>query len=142
MLRVLMPVDGSEYSDRAIAFLLQNRGWYKDGLDVHLLTVHHHLPYGRLASAVEHDKVQQYYHEEGLKALQSARAKLDAAGVAYTFHVGIGDPAEIIAQYAREQHCDQIIMATHGRGLMTGMLMGSVATKVLHLVKVPVLFVK
>jgi nucleotide-binding universal stress UspA family protein len=33
-------------------------------------------------------------------------------------------------------------MATHGRGLMTGMLMGSVATKVLHLVKVPVLFVK
>ena len=142
MLKVLVPVDGSECSDRAVDFILKTTEWYKEAPDYHLLTVHHHLPYGRLASALEHDKVQQYYHDEGLKALQSARAKLDAAGVRHSFHVGVGDPAEVIAQYAREQRCDQVVMATHGRGRMTGLLLGSVATKVLHLVTVPVLFVK
>jgi nucleotide-binding universal stress UspA family protein len=142
MLKVLVPVDGSECSDRAVDLLAKMMGWYKEAPDIHLLGVHHHLPYGRLASALEHEQVQQYHQEEGLKALQSARAKLDAAGVRYTFHVGVGDPAEIIAQYAREQRCDQIVMGTHGRGRMTGLLLGSVATKVLHLVAVPVLLVK
>lgn len=142
MLKILVPVDGSECSDRAVDLVLKMIGWYKEAPEIHLLTVHHHLPYGRLASAVEHDKVQQYYHDEGLKALQSARAKLDAAGVRYAFHVGIGEPAEIIAQYAREHRCDQVAMGTHGRGQMTGLLLGSVATKVLHRCSVPVLLVK
>ena len=142
MLKVLVPVDGSECSDRAVDFVLKMKGWCKEGLDIHLLNVHHHLPYGRLASAVEHDKVQQYYHDEGLKALQSARAKLDAAKLRYTHHVGVGEPAEIIAQYVREHRCDQVVMGTHGRGRVAGLVLGSVATKVLHLVAVPVLLVK
>jgi len=142
MLKLLVPVDGSECSDRAVDFVLTMKEWCKEAPDIHLLNVHHHLPYGRLASAIEHDKLQQYYRDEGMKALQSAREKLDAAGVRYTFHVGVGEPAEIVAQYAREQHCDQIVMATHGRGRMSGLLLGSVATKVLHLVTVPVLLVK
>ena len=142
MLKVLVPVDGSECSERAVDLVVKMTGWCKEGLDIHLLNVHHHLPYGRLASAVEHDKVQQYYHDEGLKALQSARAKLDAANLRYTHHVGVGEPAEIIAQYVREHRCDQVVMGTHGRGRVTGLLLGSVATKVLHLVAVPVLLVK
>lgn len=142
MLKLLVPVDGSECSDRAVDFVLTMKEWCKDAPDIHLLNVHHHLPYARLASAIEHDKLQQYYRDEGMKALQSAREKLDAAGVRYAYHVGVGEPAEIVAQYAREQHCDQIVMGTHGRGRMSGLLLGSVATKVLHLVTVPVLLVK
>jgi len=142
MLKLLVPVDGSECSDRAVDLVIKMKEWCKEAPEVHLLNVHHHLPYGRFAAAIEHDKLQQYYRDEGMKALQSARAKLDAAGVRYQFHVGVGEPAEIVAQYAREQRCDQIVMATHGRGRMTGLLLGSVATKVLNLVTVPVLLVK
>jgi len=142
MLKLLVPVDGSECSDRAVDFVLRMTEWCKEAPEVHLLNVHHHLPYGRLAAAIEHEKLQQYYRDEGLKALESARAKLDAAGVRYQLHVGVGEPAEIVAQYAREQRCDQIVMATHGHGRMAGLLLGSVATKVLHLVAVPVLLVK
>jgi nucleotide-binding universal stress UspA family protein len=39
-------------------------------------------------------------------------------------------------------HCDLIIMGAHGRGVLANMVMGSVATRVLHLANCPVLLVK
>ena len=142
MLKVLVPVDGSECSDRGVDFLIKSAQWYRDPVEVHLLTVHHHIPYGRAASAIAGDEIQQYYQDEGLAALKTARARLDAAQVPYAFHIGVGEPAEVITQYAREKGCDQIIMGTRGLGSVGGLLLGSVATKVLHLASVPVLLVK
>jgi len=142
MVKMLVPVDGSESSDRGVEFLIKSARWYRDPVEVHLLTVHHHIPYGRAASAIAADKIQQFYQDEGLAALKSARDRLDAARIPYTFHIGIGEPAEIIAQYAREKECDQIIMGTRGLGSVGGLLLGSVAMKVLHLASVPVLLVK
>ncbi|MCG6876496.1 MAG: universal stress protein [Betaproteobacteria bacterium] len=142
MLKLLVPVDGSESSDRGVDHLIRSMQWYREPVEIHLLTVHHHIPYGRAASAVAGDKIQQYYQDEGLAALKSARARLDAAQIPYTFHIGLGEPAEIITRYAREKGCDQIIMGTRGLGSVGGLLLGSVATKVLHLASVPVLFVK
>ena len=142
MLKLLVPVDGSECSDRGVEFLIKSTGWYRDPIEVHLLTVHHHIPYGRAASAIAAEQLQQYYQEEGLAALKSARARLDAAQIPYAFHIGVGEPADIIAQYAREKDCDEIIMGTRGLGSVSGLLLGSVARKVLHLTSVPVLFVK
>ena len=54
----------------------------------------------------------------------------------------LGDPAEKIAQFAKRGGFDKIVMGTHGRGGITAMLMGSVATKVLHHATVPVTLVK
>ena len=54
----------------------------------------------------------------------------------------IGDAAEEIVALATELHNDQIVMGTHGRGALQGLLMGSTTTKVIHLAKVPVLLVK
>ncbi len=43
---------------------------------------------------------------------------------------------------AAELDCDLIVMGTHGRGPVAGLVMGSVATRVLHLAACPVLLVK
>jgi len=142
MPKVLVPVDASESSDRGVDYVIKVAQWLRDPIEVHLLTVHHHIPYGRAASSVAGDQLQQYYQEEGLAALKSARDRLDAAQIPYAFHIGIGEPAEVIARYAREKACDQIIMGTRGLGSVGGLLLGSVATKVLHLASVPVTFVK
>jgi nucleotide-binding universal stress UspA family protein len=48
----------------------------------------------------------------------------------------------MIAQYAKEKGCDQIVMGTRGLGTVQGLLLGSVATKVIHLANVPVMLVK
>ena len=53
-----------------------------------------------------------------------------------------GEVATTIARMTQAQGCDQVVMGSHGRGVLEGLLLGSVATKVLHLVNVPVTLVK
>jgi len=50
--------------------------------------------------------------------------------------------AETIAEFAVSCGCDQIVMGTRGMGSLEGLLLGSITTKVLHLVRVPVTLVK
>jgi len=143
MLKFLVPVDGSENSLRAIDYLARKIKAYRDGVELHLLNVQHQIPYGdRVSSVVGHDKIAQYHHDEGMAALKAARDRLDTAGVKHHYHIGVGDAAEVIARYADEKACDQIIMGTRGMGSVSNLFLGSVATKVIHLAKVPVLLVK
>ena len=143
MLKLLVPVDGSEHSNRTIDHLLKNLDWYKDGVEIHLLNVQRPVPYGsRVASVVGQDRINQYHHDEGMAALKTAMQKLDAANVKYHYHIGVGDEAETIVRYAKEKGCDQIYMGTRGMGSVSSLLLGSVATKVIHLAEIPVVLVK
>jgi nucleotide-binding universal stress UspA family protein len=143
MLKFLVPVDGSESSNRAVDLLIKKLGWFKDGVEIHLLNVQHMIPYGdRVSSVVGHDKIAQFHQEEGLAALAAARQKFDAARLKYHYHIGVGHEAETICKYAKEKGCDQIVMGTRGMGSVSNLLLGSVATKVIHLSEVPVLLVK
>lgn len=141
MLRFLVPVDGSETSLRAIDHLIKTLAWYKEGPEVHLINVQPAL-HGDVSMFVDKEQIRRFHHEEGLKALAAAREKLDAGGVNYVFHIGVGDPAHVIAHYAREKEMDEIFMGTRGLGSVGSLLLGSVATKVLHLTEIPVLLVK
>lgn len=71
-----------------------------------------------------------------------AREKLDVAGIQYAFHIGVGDPAQVIVQYAEDQRCEEIIVGSRGMGTVSNLVLGSVASKVIHLAKVPVLIAK
>jgi nucleotide-binding universal stress UspA family protein len=141
MLRFLVAVDGSDTSDRVVAHLLKQWVWYREPIEVHLLNVQPPL-HGDVATFVAKDQLQQFHHDEGIKALASARGKLDAAGLKHVFHIGVGDPAQVIAHYAREKQCDQIVMGSRGLGSLSGLVLGSVTMKVLHLTDVPILIVK
>ena len=142
MLKVLLPVDGSECSDRAVEFVIEKMRAREGALELHLLTVHAPIPYAGAVSTIGADKVEQYYREEGEETLKSARARLDAAKVVYAQHIMVGDPADVIVRYAKEQKVDQIVIGTHGRGRIGNIVLGSVASKVVHLTDVPVLLVK
>ena len=53
-----------------------------------------------------------------------------------------GPPGEVICWMAQEQHCDLIIMGTHGRSGLKHLLFGSVAEHVLRHARCPVLTVR
>lgn len=143
MLKLLVPVDGSECSGRALDHLLKVIGWCKDEAEIHLLNIQPSMPFGqRVTAVVGQDKINQYHQEEGMAALRLAMQKLDAAGVRYHYHIGVGDAAETIARYAAAKQCDQVFMGTRGLGPVSNVLLGSVATKVIHLSPVPVVLVK
>jgi nucleotide-binding universal stress UspA family protein len=142
-MKILLPVDGSQPSLRAVEHVIENRGWYTDTPELHLLNIQHPMPYGhRVSSVIGHDKIDEYHREEGMAALKPAMAKLDAAGLKYQYHIGVGDAAETIVDYARQKACDRIYMGTRGMGSVSNVLLGSVATKVIALSHVPVLLVK
>jgi nucleotide-binding universal stress UspA family protein len=91
---------------------------------------------------INQETINDYYREHGMEALSAAREKLDAANMAYTYHISVGTPAEAIVRYAQEQRIDQIVMGAQGQDALSTLLLGSVVSKVLHLANMPVTIVK
>ena len=142
MHKLLLPIDGSAASLRAVERLLDLRDWYREPLEVHLLNVQHalHKDVGQFVAA---EDVKSYFHDESEKELAAARARLDDAGIAYRHHAVVGDQvAETIAHFAREHGIGQILMCTHGRSAVADLLLGSVAKGVLQHSEVPVILVR
>lgn len=141
MLKLLVPVDGSENSLRLVEYLIKWLGRLAEPVDLHLINVQPSL-HGDVGMFLSSEQIRDYHHDEGIKALRAARDILDAAGVLYTFHISVGDPAELIVQFAHDQQCDQIVMGTRGLGSLARLLLGSVASRVIQLADVPVMLIK
>lgn len=141
MLKILLPVDGSDNSDKAVADFISMINWYKEPPEVHLLTVQTPLS-GNISSYISATDIKQYHQEEGLKSLENARKLLNQAGVSCQYHITVGDPAEMIVRFATEQKYDQIVMGPRGKGNIEGLLLGSVTNKVMQSALIPVLLVK
>ncbi len=141
-MKILIPIDGSEAAKRAVDHVIANMVGLKESPQVYLLNVQWKLATANVKLFISQDTVKDYYIEQGMAALAPARARLDAAGLAYNYHISVGTPAEAIVQYAEEQEVDQIVMGAQGEGKLSDFLLGSVADKVARLAKMPILLVK
>jgi len=142
MMKILLPVDGSENSLRAVQHVIAMKEQYSDPIEVHLLNVQLPVASGAVKMFISQQQLNDFYRDEGVAALKDARALLDQAGVSYQHHIGVGDLAGTIMAYAKDKQCRQIVIGTRGRGSFAGALLGSVATKVVHLADIPVLLIK
>jgi nucleotide-binding universal stress UspA family protein len=142
-LKLLVPVDGSANSLRAVDYAI---AWIRDRrtpAELHLLNVRRNITYGEVKKFASPDAISDFYQQEGLGALEGARERLDQAGIPYGHHVRVATHvAEGIADYAAEHGFDHIVMGSRGLGTIAGLLLGSKATKVLYLVDMPVTLVK
>ncbi len=138
-MKFLIPIDGSASADQVVDYLLHSSDWLQQPAQIFLLNVQWKIAAGNVKLFINQDTINAYYREQGMAELAAARAKLDAANVAYEYHISIGSPAEAIVQYAKEHGIDQIVMSKQGRGGLQSWLLGSVVSKVLHLAECPVL---
>jgi nucleotide-binding universal stress UspA family protein len=141
-MKILIPVDGSVGANNAVEHVIASMVELKEAPQICLLNVQWKLASGNVKLFINQDTINDYYREQGMSALADARAKLDSAGLAYSYHISIGTPAEAIVQYAQEQAVDRIVMSAYGQNTLSEMLLGSVASKVANLAKMPVLLVK
>jgi len=142
-MKILIAVDGSKGSLDAVQCLRDHADWYRDKPDVLLVTVH--LPVPKLpgmGAAVGKNQIQKYYEQEGEARLAPAMRMLEAARIPYQTSVLVGPIAESIVQHAKDKRCDLIYIGTRGMTAIGKALVGSVATKVLHISDMPVLLVK
>jgi nucleotide-binding universal stress UspA family protein len=122
---------------------IEHAATFKQPPELHLAYVHLPVPtLGGLIKPVGHDALQRYYREEGEDALRGAKRLFDRAKLACTLHVMVGPVAETLAAEAKKLKCDLIVMGTHGMGAMAGMLLGSIATKTVHLARCPVMLIR
>jgi nucleotide-binding universal stress UspA family protein len=142
MLTLLIAIDGSEYSERALDYVLARARTSRDPVRAHVLNVQAPLQGVNVKIFISKDSLDAYYRDEGKTLTTPACERLQAGAIECEPHIGVGDPGEVIAEYAASKSCDEIVMGTHGRGAIAGAVMGSVAQKVIHLAKVPVVLVK
>lgn len=142
-MKILVAVDGSKPSLDAVQLLIDHADWYREKPQVELVTVH--LPVPKLpgmGAAVGKSQIEQYYQQEGEAQLAAAKRKLDAAKLGYEARVLVGPVAETLVKHAKDRRCDLIYIGTRGRSELGKALLGSTATKVLHISDIPVLLVK
>lgn len=141
MLKILVPVDGSDNSMRAVNFVISAVAKSRDA-QVRLITVRDPMDSLQVHRFWTDKQIHAFQQESGNAALQPACKRLDEGGIPYTANILIGDIAQTIVKYADEFQCDMIVMGTRGMGTIGSLLMGSVATKVVHLARMPVTLVK
>jgi nucleotide-binding universal stress UspA family protein len=141
MLKILLPVDGSGSSTRAAHYLAAIANTTPD-LEIHLLNVQPPGDDWMVRRMLKAEELAALEQDWGNAALEPARDLLTNAGALVKTHVTQGDIAPSIIRLATELGCNQIVMGSHGRTGWTGLLMGSVASKVMHLSQMPITFIK
>lgn len=74
--------------------------------------------------------------------LERRRAELAEEGFSVDAILECGEPAQHIVAVAEHCGCDLIAMSTHGHGLLSDLLLGTVASEVRHRTEIPVLLVR
>src|SRR5262245_47191260 len=142
MHKILVPIDRSENAARALDYALK-LAMENGPIELHLVTVHPEPEmYGEILVYITNEKIERLQKEHSEDLLRPAEAAVRAASVPYTSEILIGDVALMIVKRANELNCDSIIMGTRGMSAIGNLVMGSVATKVVHLAKCPVTLVK
>lgn len=141
MIKILLPVDGSELSLDAVNHALR---LVRDGLQAGFVLANAQAPANlyELVTAPDAGSVAEISRQAGLHALQPAAALLDAAGVTYETAVSSGDASQVLLDIAERFDCDAIVIGARGAGGLRQALLGSVSNSVLHDARVPVTIVR
>lgn len=142
MPHILVPIDGSEPASRALEFAIRLSRGHPDAA-IHALYVHPAIDVsGKIQIYVTPEHMREMATELGRPILDHAERRLADTGMRHAVEMLEGDAAEVIARRAADLDCDAIVMGSRGMGRIGNLVMGSVATKVVHLTKLPVTLVK
>ncbi len=140
-MRILVALDGSETSRKALAFLASRTTLIGARPEVHLLNVQPSIA-RRAAAELGRELTERVYRSEADAVLAPARKTLAKAGIDAEAHADHGHAAERIAQVANDLKADLIVIGSHGYSEIKGLLFGSVTHGVLARTRRPVLVLR
>jgi nucleotide-binding universal stress UspA family protein len=134
-MRILLAVDGSEFSDAAVEEIA-NRQW-PSGVEVHVISAIH-LPFepGPKVCALPESyyfKLETAVRERAESAINRAIARLRESDaeretpLTLTSEVIVGRPAETIIETAKRLRAELVVLGSHGYSGFTRFLLGSVS---------------
>ena len=138
--KILVPVDGSENSFRAVKaaiFLAQ-----KIGSDVLVLHVLENLPKLYIESQKILNDLLAARTKQGRDILNACLVEARKSNASIKTELLEGDAASIILELSNKENFDAIFVGSQGLGRFKELFLGSVSSKVLHHAKCMVLLVK
>lgn len=146
MKKILIPIDGSEFSDRALEKgkeIAKAMGSEVILLHVVFVDVPNYVDFAMTAAVgATLDSIREAAEKSAQTILENGKEKLGDIG-SISLEVQAGNPADTIIRMAESEEVDLIVMGSEGIGSASkGILLGSVTNRVVHSTKVPVLVVK
>ena len=139
MKRILVAVDGSDYSARALDMALT----LSTKFDAELLLAYAvpPVPIGGEPTMVNLAEIQRQQEDYGKRLLEEQVAVARKRGGKATGRLLLGPAAEAVAELAETEHVDMTVVGSRGRNVVARLLLGSVSTRLIQLSKSPVLVV-
>jgi nucleotide-binding universal stress UspA family protein len=140
-MKILVAVDGSPYTKRALAYLAAHEEWLGTH---HRYTLLHAIPQvpPRAAAVIDKATLKSYYEDEAEKVFKPLRSFFVKQGLDAEYVSKIGHAAEVITAVGNKGDYDLVLMGSHGHSSLANLVMGSVANKVLAHTKLPVLLIR
>ena len=140
-MKILVPVDGSRFTKRMLAYLAAHDEWLGGLHQYTLLHVAPAVP-PRAAAVLDKAVLQAHYAEESDKVFKPLRSFFAKQKIAADFVAKVGPAADTIASLAEKAKFDLVMMGSHGHGVLGSLVMGSVVTRVLAGCRTPLLIVR
>jgi len=137
---MIIPLSGSQLSEAVIPHALniaKQRGTEADIIFVYVADIRASMyNYDYMRRQKEEIEEKQKYLEDMVKAVEQD-------GIKARTELLLGDPAEALINFVKDNPAQLIVMATHGHSGLSSMIFGSVTENILHLVKkTPIFLVK
>jgi nucleotide-binding universal stress UspA family protein len=140
--RILVPVDGSETSNKGLDEAIQLAKL--TGASLHLVHVVDELTFATGFEMYTGDMIG-LLKEAGEQILGEAKARAEAGGIETATFLSENFGArvcDIVVDQALQCHADLIVVGTHGRRGVGRLIMGSDAEQIVRMAPVPVLLVR
>jgi nucleotide-binding universal stress UspA family protein len=141
--RILIPVDGSPTSDRALGEALALAR--QQNAQLQLLHVIEEIHFVDIESSINYAELQETMRSSGNKVLTQAQTAVQQAGMTAEtklLEASGKRVASVIVAEAERWPADLIVIGTHGRTGFSRLLFGSVAEGVVRTASVPVLLIR
>lgn len=140
-MKILLPVDGSDYTKRMLAYLAAHDELLGAGHDYLLFNAVPAIP-AYAANFLDSNILAGYYEDAADEVFKPLRAFAAKQGWKVRERYDRGPAADAIADVVKAEQPDLIVMGTHGHSALGNVMLGSVASGVLARCQVPVLLVR
>lgn len=142
-MKILLPVDGSPSSARAVRYVIRHWGGPEETARASLVLLHvDPVLSAGVARYLTAQDIARFHEDNAKSALRNARRALHQASLPFEELHQIGEPPEVITRLAGKLRCDLVAMGSHGWGALLSLMLGSVVVKVLANSRVPVLVIR
>lgn len=139
MTKILIAIDGSKASIKAIDYVVKRRR-RGERIEAYILNVQPAI--SPKAGLITRGMIKDYQALESEKALGKPEVETMKRYLKADAYVEIGEPASCIIDFAQKTKCEEIVIGSRGLGSVKGIFLGSVASKVIQMSPIPVVVVK